>query len=54
MDRLAQVIRDVKGNDTVYFTPISEVPKDKKVAYTNIVYNHIPLRTEEYRVQLTL
>ena len=52
--RLAQGIRNVKGNDVVDFVPISEVPKDKKVAYANMVCNHRPLKTEEYRVRLTL
>ena len=42
--RLAQGIRNVKGNDVVDFVSISEVPRNKKVAYANMVYYHRPLK----------
>ena len=44
--RLVQGIRDFKGNDAVEFISITGVPKNKKVAYANMIYDHILLKTE--------
>ena len=52
--RLAQGIRDVKGNDTLGSVLITDAPKNKKVAYANMVCDHRPLKKEKDRVRLTL
>ena len=52
--KLAQGIRDVNGNNAIYFILISEVPRNTNVAYDNMVCDHRPLKTEEYRIRLTL
>ena len=52
--RLAQGIRDVKGNEELDFLHRSTISKNKKVTYANMVYDHRPLKTEKYRVRLTL
>ena len=52
--RFAQGIMDVKGNDAIYFIPIFDVPKHKKVAYANMIYDHRPLKFEKHRVRLTI
>ena len=52
--RLAQGIGDVKGNNAVDFIPISQVPTNKKVAYAIMICDHRPLKTEVYRVRLTI
>jgi hypothetical protein len=52
--RLAQGVRDVKGNDALDFVHLSTIPKNKKVAYANMVCDHRPLKTEKHRVRLTL
>jgi hypothetical protein len=52
--RFAQGVRDIKGNDALDFVHLSTIPKNKKVAYANMVCNHIPLKTEKHQVRLTL
>jgi hypothetical protein len=52
--RLAQGIQDAKGNDALEFVPITDVSKNKKVAYANMVCDHRPLKKEKDRVRLTL
>ena len=42
--RLAQGIRDIKGNNASIFIPKHKIPKGKKVAYANMVYNLRPLK----------
>ena len=37
LGQLSQVIREVKGTNTVIFIPKSKFPKDKKVTYGKIV-----------------
>ena len=37
LGQISQVIREVKGTNTVMFIPKSKVPKDKKVTYGKIV-----------------
>ena len=46
--RLAQMIINVKGNDAIQFIPISEVPRNKKVAYAIMICDHRPLKTETH------
>ena len=36
------------------FIPFSKVPKNKKVAYANMVCDVRPTKTEKYRVRLTI
>jgi hypothetical protein len=45
--RLAQGVRDIKGNDALDFVHLSTIPKNKKVAYANMVCDHRPLKTEK-------
>ena len=52
--RLAQGVRDVKGTDTIEFIPKSEVPKDKKVAYCNMICDYRPFKDEKYRLRMTV
>ena len=52
--RLAQGIRDIAGNDALDFVHKSSIPRNKKVAYANMVCDHRPLKKEKYRVRLTL
>ena len=44
--RLAQGIRDVKGNDAFDFVHRSTIPKNNKVTYVNMVCDHRSLKTE--------
>ena len=53
--RLAQGIGDrVVSNDTLDFICKSEVPQGKKVTYGNFVCDYRPLKSEPYRVRLTV
>ena len=52
--RLAQGIRDIKGNNAIIFIPKHKIPKGKKVAYANMVCDLRPLKKEKHRVRLTL
>ena len=54
LGRLAQGINDVKGNDVVDFIDYKDVPQNKIVTYANMVCDIRPLKTEKYRVRLTV
>ena len=45
--RMAQGIRDVKGNDVLVFIPRHEVPANKKVTYGNMICDFRPLKLEK-------
>jgi hypothetical protein len=54
--RLAQGFtgNTVLGTDTIDFIHQHEVPPDKKVTYGNFICDYRPLKTEPYRVRLTV
>ena len=52
--QLAQGVLNVKGNDAIQFILIAEVPKNKKVAYSNMICDHRLLKTETHQVRLTI
>ena len=54
LGRLAQGINNIKGNDCIDFIRRADIPKLKKNTYTNIVCDHRPLKSEKYRVRLTV
>ena len=49
LGRLAQGIRDIKGTDTVFFIPKSEIPQDrwKDITYGRVVVNYRPGKEEK-------
>ena len=49
LGQLDQVIREVKGTNTVMFIPKSKVPKYKKVSYGKIVCEIKPIKEEKER-----
>jgi hypothetical protein len=55
-ERLAQGFNrnTVLGTDTIDFIHQHEVPPDKKVTYGNFICDYRPLKTEPYRVHLTV
>ena len=56
LGRLAQGIRDVKGTDTIFFIPKSEIPRDrlKEVTYARIVVDYKPNKLEKNRSRVTV
>jgi hypothetical protein len=53
--RLAQGFDDkIVGTDTIDFIHKTEVPSDKKVTYGNFICDYRPLKSEPYRVRLTV
>ena len=54
LGRLSQGIGQVKGNNAMTFIPHRLVPKNKKVAYANMVCDHRPDKEEKFRVCLTV
>jgi hypothetical protein len=53
--RLAQGFNDkIVGTDTIDFIHKNEVPSDKKVTYGNFICDYRPLKSEPYRVRLTV
>ena len=54
MGLLAEVIREVKGTNTVMFIPKSKLPKDKKVTYGKIFCELKPEKDEKERTILTV
>jgi hypothetical protein len=51
---LAQGYHDVAGTDTIDFIHRTKVPLDKKVTYGNLICDYHPLKSEPYRVRLTV
>jgi len=45
---------ELLGTKTIQFVFKHEVPKEKKVTYANMVCDHRPLKTEKYRMRLTI
>ena len=54
LGRLAQGIGNLKGNDAMDFISIKEVPRDRKITYANMVCDYRPLKSDPYRVRLTV
>ena len=54
MGRMAQGIRNVKGDNVLVFIPRHEVPANKKVTYGNMICDFRPLKLEKSRVRLTV
>ena len=52
--RMAQGIREVKGNNVLEFIPRHEVPANKKVTYGNMICDFRLFKLEKYRVRLTV
>jgi hypothetical protein len=55
LGRLAQGVGDrLKGTETIFFIPVSAVPKDRKVTYGRIVVSIRPQKDEVERTRLTV
>ena len=54
LGQLAQGVRQVNGNEIINFIPYTDVPKEKLVAYANMVCDVRPLKTEKFRLRLTV
>ena len=55
LGRLAQGFDNrVTGTNTIYFIHRHEVPSDRKISYANFVCDYRPLKSEPYRVRMTV
>ena len=56
LERLAQVIRDIKGTNTIYFTLKSDIPQEriKNITYGRIVVAYKPHKSDPNRTRLTV
>ena len=55
LDRVMQGVGNrIIGTDTMDFISKTDVPKTKKVTYANFVCDFRPLKTEKYRVRMTI
>ena len=55
LGRLSQGIHNrTAATDTIVFIAKSDVPSDKKVTYGNFICDYRPLKSEKYRVRLTV
>jgi hypothetical protein len=52
--RLFQVIQDIPGTDTCFFTTLKDIPADRKITYGKIVCDDKPHKQEKERVRLTV
>ena len=54
LGRLSQGIHDVKGTNTIYFIPTSEIPQDRRrdITYGRIVVAYKPDKLEKHRSRL--
>jgi hypothetical protein len=51
---LFQGIRDIAGNDTCFFIDLTNIPKDRKITYGEIVCDYKSHKKEKERVRLTV
>jgi hypothetical protein len=51
--RLFQGIRDIAGTDTCLSIKLTNIPKDRKITYGNIVYNYKPHKKEKEHIAST-
>ena len=51
---IAQGIGEIEGNDVVDCIKKSEVPADRIVVYSNMIYDYRPLKFEPHQVRLTV
>ena len=54
LGRLSQGNEKVSGTDTISFINKNTIPRNKKVTYANMVCDYRPLKSEPYRVRLTV
>ena len=54
LGRLSQGIRTIQGNNALNFIPKENIPSNKKIAYANMICDYRPLKSEKYRVRLTI
>ena len=55
LGRLSQGFQDrVTPQDALDFISFDEVPRDRKVTYANFVCDYRPLKTEKFRVRMTI
>ena len=56
LGRLSQGIRDIKGTNTIYFVPKSEIPPNRRrdITYGRIVVAYKPDKLEKHRSRLTV
>jgi hypothetical protein len=52
--RLFQGIRYIPGTDTCLFIGLKNIPNDRKITYSKIVYDYKPHKQEKERVRLTV
>jgi hypothetical protein len=51
---LFQGIRDIAGTDTCFFIKLTDIPKDRNIAYDKILCDYKPHQKEKERVRLTV
>ena len=56
LGRLVQGLGSImtKGTDTTFFMNPSQTPKDKKITYARLVSSIRTLKSEKYRVRVTI
>ena len=54
LGRLSDGFNSIKGTNTIDFIRKESIPKHKNITYANMVCDHRPLKTEKYRVRLTI
>jgi hypothetical protein len=52
--RLFQGIQDIPSTNTCFFTKLTNIPKDRKIAYRKIVCDYNPHKKEKECVRLTV
>ena len=55
LGRLSQGFKNrVKAQDAMDFITFAEIPQDRKVTYANFICDYRPLKTEKFRVRMTI
>ena len=54
LGRLSNGFEKIKGTNTITFIHKRDIPNNKKATYANMVCDYRPLKSEKYRVRLTV
>jgi hypothetical protein len=47
LGRLCQGIRDIQGTNACFFVELSNIPKDRKITYGKLVWDHKPNKSKK-------
>ena len=53
-DASSNGVNNIKSTQTISFVTKNSIPSNKKITYANMVCDYRPLKSEKYRIRLTI